>query len=172
MAFNRLVDRRMDAENPRTADRHLPRARVGGECRSVLSGRGRWFCGLDAVVSAEPLAAVALAAGAGVPVRLFVRQTLHGPVPLLAGGRADAFAGLHVDRTAREVTWPPVLLGLAILFWVGGFDVIYACQDTEFDKSRRLHSIPARARGSGRSQARFREPRPHVGLPRRALESR
>jgi 4-hydroxybenzoate polyprenyltransferase len=43
-----------------------------------------------------------------------------------------------------EVARPPVLLGLAVLFWVGGFDVIYACQDVEFDKTNRLQSLPAR----------------------------
>lgn len=43
-----------------------------------------------------------------------------------------------------EVAWPPVWLGLAVFFWVGGFDIIYACQDVEFDRERGLFSLPAR----------------------------
>jgi 4-hydroxybenzoate polyprenyltransferase len=43
-----------------------------------------------------------------------------------------------------DLAWPPVLLGLAVLLWVSGFDIIYACQDFHFDKAERLHSIPAR----------------------------
>jgi 4-hydroxybenzoate polyprenyltransferase len=43
-----------------------------------------------------------------------------------------------------DLQWPPVLLGLAVLFWVTGFDVIYACQDVEFDRTHGLHSIPGR----------------------------
>jgi 4-hydroxybenzoate polyprenyltransferase len=42
------------------------------------------------------------------------------------------------------VAWPPVLLAAVIFFWVGGFDIIYACQDAEFDRAQRLHSIPGR----------------------------
>jgi 4-hydroxybenzoate polyprenyltransferase len=43
-----------------------------------------------------------------------------------------------------ELAWPPIVLGLAVMLWVAGFDVIYACQDVGFDKQARLHSIPAR----------------------------
>ena len=43
-----------------------------------------------------------------------------------------------------ELAWPPVVLGAAVLLWVAGFDIIYACQDVEFDREMRLHSIPAR----------------------------
>src|SRR5260370_1432749 len=43
-----------------------------------------------------------------------------------------------------DLKWPPVLLGLAVLFWVTGFDIIYACQDVAFDRAHGLHSIPQR----------------------------
>ena len=43
-----------------------------------------------------------------------------------------------------EIAWPPVLLGLAVMFWVAGFDMIYACQDVEFDRQAGLQSVPAR----------------------------
>ncbi len=43
-----------------------------------------------------------------------------------------------------DLDWPPLCLGLAVLFWVAGFDIIYACQDIDFDRASGLHSIPAR----------------------------
>lgn len=145
MAFNRLVDRRMDAENPRTAGRHLPAG----------------------ILSVGSVVAFCLVGTAGfvLSTLLFLpnRWPLWLSLPVLAFlcgySYAKRFTALcHYWLGAAlmlspicawialrgEVAWPPVLLGGAILFWVGGFDVIYACQDTEFDKSRRLHSIPAR----------------------------
>src|SRR5262249_36895241 len=137
--------RRLDAENPRTASRHLPAG----------------------ILSVGTVVAFCLVGSAG-----FVSSTLlflPNPWPLYLSLPVLAFlcgysyakrftalchywlgAALMLAPIAAwiairgEVAWPPVLLGLAIFFWVGGFDIIYACQDVEFDKSRRLHSIPAR----------------------------
>src|SRR5438477_556467 len=53
-------------------------------------------------------------------------------------------AALAAHRGGGWVAWPPVFLGLAVLFWVAGFDVIYACQDADFDRRSGLHSLPAR----------------------------
>ena len=145
MAFNRLVDHRMDAENPRTSGRHLPAG----------------------ILSVGSVVAFCLVGTAGfvLSTLLFLpnRWPLWLSLPVLAFlcgySYAKRFTALcHYWLGAAlmlspicawialrgEVVWPPVLLGLAILFWVGGFDIIYACQDTEFDKTRRLHSIPAR----------------------------
>lgn len=145
MAFNRLVDRKLDAENPRTASRHLPAG----------------------ILSERPVVAFCLVGSAGFvgSTLLFLpnRWPLYLSLPVLAflcsysyAKRFTALchywlaAALMLSPIAAwiairgEVAWPPVLLGLAIFFWVGGFDIIYACQDVEFDKSRRLYSIPAR----------------------------
>ncbi|MSR56732.1 MAG: 4-hydroxybenzoate octaprenyltransferase [Planctomycetaceae bacterium] len=145
MAFNRLVDRRLDAENPRTAKRHLP---VG----TLSVGSVVVFC-------------LAGTVGFVASTLLFLpnRWPLYLSIPVLAFlcgySYAKRFtslchywlgAALMLSPIAAwiairgELAWPPVLLGLAVCFWVGGFDIIYACQDVEFDQSRRLHSIPSR----------------------------
>lgn len=145
MAFNRLVDRRLDALNPRTAARHLPAGRL-----SVATVAA--FC-------------AACAAGFVASTLLFLpnRWPLYLSVPVLAwlGGYSYAkrFTSLaHVWLGSAlmlapvaawialrgGLAWPPVVLGLAVLFWVSGFDVIYACQDVEFDRAHGLSSIPGR----------------------------
>ncbi|HEV3299423.1 MAG TPA: UbiA-like polyprenyltransferase [Planctomycetaceae bacterium] len=145
MAFNRLADRRFDAQNPRTAGRHLP--------AGLLS------------VTAVRLFTTAGAAGFVASTLLFLpnRWPLILSLPvlvfLLAYSYAKRFtslahfwlgAALMLSPVAAWIAitgglaWPPVLLGLAVFFWVGGFDVIYACQDVEFDRTVQLRSIPAR----------------------------
>jgi len=145
MAFNRLVDRRLDADNPRTAGRHLPAGILS--VQTVVA-----FCLLGTV-------------GFFLSTLLFLpnRWPLYLAAPVLAFlcgySYAKRFtslchywlgAALMLSPIAAwiairgELVWPPVLLGLVIFFWVGGFDIIYACQDADFDRSRRLHSIPAR----------------------------
>lgn len=145
MAFNRLVDRTIDAANPRTATRHLP--------AGLLS--------VPAVVTFS----LACSAGFILSTLLFLpnRWPLYLSVPVLAFLCGYSYAkrftslchywlggALMLSPIAAwialrgEIAWPPVLLGLAVFFWVGGFDIIYACQDVEFDTQRGLHSIPAR----------------------------
>lgn len=143
MGFNRLADHAFDARNPRTAGRELP--------RGVLT---RAQVGLFVALSA---AALVLAAGmlnplclALSPVALLVvfgysytkRFTALSHVVLgLALGIAPVGAWLAVRGSfALE----PLVLGLAVLAWVAGFDTIYACQDVEFDRGAGLHSLPAR----------------------------
>lgn len=145
MAFNRLVDRRIDAINPRTASRHLP------------SGR----------LSARSVAAFTVASGLGfvASTMLFLPNVwplaLSGPVLLwLLGysyakrftslahfwlGFALAMAPMAAWIALRaDLAWSPALLGLAVLLWVSGFDIIYACQDADFDRAQGLHSVPGR----------------------------
>lgn len=145
MAFNRLADRRLDAHNPRTAQRHLP--------AGTLSAATVW--GLTAVCIAGFVASTLLFLPNLWPLWLCA--------PVLAfllgysyAKRWTAFchywlaAALMLSPIAvwialcGTVDWPPVLLGAVILFWVGGFDIIYACQDAEVDRSQGLHSIPAK----------------------------
>jgi 4-hydroxybenzoate polyprenyltransferase len=151
MAFNRLVDRRIDAQNPRTAGRHLP--------AGLLS------------VTAVSLFTLGCAAAFAASTLLFFpnRLPLFLSLPVLGfllgysyAKRWTALAhfwlgaALMLSPIAAWIaltgglSWTPVLLGLAVFFWVGGFDVIYACQDVDFDRSVRLRSIPARF-GVGRA---------------------
>ncbi len=148
MAFNRLVDRHYDAQNPRTAGRHLPRGTVTpGQVKALILGSSALFiasCFLF-VASNNNWLPVLLS----VPVLIFIcgysyakRFTALAHVWLGASLMLAPIAAWIAIRGTVE--WPPVVLGLAVLFWVSGFDIIYACQDTEFDRRVGLHSLPAR----------------------------
>jgi len=149
MAFNRLADRHYDADNPRTATRHLPRGR--------LTVRAVW------------LFTLVCAAGFVASTLLFVQTSdnwwplyLSGPVLgfVCAYSYTKRFTSLaHFWLGASLFLAPvsawialrgledlrvPVVLGLAVLFWVAGFDILYACQDVDFDRKAGLRSVPAR----------------------------
>jgi 4-hydroxybenzoate polyprenyltransferase len=143
MGFNRLADQSLDARNPRTAGRELP--------RGVLSRGEVWLFVIASaatlVVAAAMLNPLCLALS---PVALLVifgysytkRFTALSHVFL---GLALALAPMGAWLAIRgRVEAPPVILGLAVLFWVAGFDTIYACQDEAFDRAQGLHSLPAR----------------------------
>ncbi len=146
MAFNRLVDRRLDALNPRTQSRHLPRGVLSVAAVSVFTV----LCSLAFVASTllflphNPWPLIA-----SVPVLLFLfaysftkRFTWLSHFWL---GAALMLAPLAAWVAIRaELALPPVILGGAVLLWVAGFDIIYACQDYDFDRAMRLYSIPAR----------------------------
>jgi 4-hydroxybenzoate polyprenyltransferase len=143
MGFNRLVDARWDAQNPRTAMRELP--------RGVMSTReAAIFVGVFSVlfiVSASRLSTLCFVLS---PVALAIvfwyslakRYTAYTQMFL---GLAMAVAPVG-GWIAAGGTWgaEPWLLGLAIGLWVGGFDILYACQDVEFDRRAGLRSIPTR----------------------------
>ena len=150
MAFNRLADRHLDAQNPRTAGRHLP--------AGTLS--------VAAVVGFT----AATATGFVAATLLFLLRDPPNPWPLYLSGPVLLFVlGYSLAKRftslahfwlgaalmlAPVATWiavkgvtdllPPALLGGAVLFWVGGFDILYACQDVAFDRAAGLHSVPAR----------------------------
>jgi 4-hydroxybenzoate polyprenyltransferase len=145
MAFNRLVDRRIDAENPRTAGRHLPAGRI-----STVS---------VAIFTIFAAALFVTSTCLFLPNRWPLILSIPVLSWLLGYSYAKRFTSLaHFWLGAAlmmapiaswiairgNIAWPPVLLGLVVLFWVAGFDVIYACQDTEFDRRAGLRSIPAR----------------------------
>jgi 4-hydroxybenzoate polyprenyltransferase len=143
MGFNRLADAAHDALNPRTAGRELPRGLMTrGEAAAfvVISSLvfvvAAWRLGpLCFVLSPVALAIVfwySLAKRFTSYTQLFLGLAM-AVAPI--GGWIAAGGGL---------SWAPVLLGLAIGAWVGGFDVLYACQDLEFDRAHGLRSIPVR----------------------------
>lgn len=146
MAFNRLVDRRFDAENPRTCGRHLP--------QGTLSATG---VAMFTIVSAAGFIASTLLflprniipPAAAVPVLLFLfgysyakRFTAWTHLWLGAALMLAPVASWVALRPQFDAA--PVALGLAVMFWVTGFDIIYACQDADFDRRTGLFSIPAR----------------------------
>jgi 4-hydroxybenzoate polyprenyltransferase len=146
MAFNRLADRRIDALNPRTASRHLPAGELSVFSVVVFT----IVCSLGFVAGTLLfLPRNPLPLYASVPVLLFLfgysfakRFTSLSHFWLGAALMAAPVAAWVAIRA--EIAWPPLLLGLAVLLWVAGFDMIYACQDVDFDVKMRLRSIPAR----------------------------
>ncbi|MFO0938101.1 MAG: UbiA-like polyprenyltransferase [Gemmataceae bacterium] len=149
MAFNRLVDRKIDAGNPRTQMRHLP--------AGTLS------------VATVTTFTIVCAIGFIASTTLFLLRDPANPWPLwlsvpvlifLAGYSytkrftrlAHAWLGVSL-ALAPIAAWiavcgmsqmtTPIVLGVGVLFWVTGFDLLYACQDAEFDRKAGLHSIPA-----------------------------
>jgi 4-hydroxybenzoate polyprenyltransferase len=149
MAFNRLADRRIDALNPRTAGRHLP--------AGTLS------------VAAVVAFTVVCSAGFVASTLLFLLREPPNYWPLYLSGPVLAFICLYsltkrftalahfwlgaslmlaplsawiAIRGLQDLT-TPLLIGGAVFFWVAGFDILYACQDAEFDRRARLRSVPA-----------------------------
>ncbi len=145
MAFNRLVDRDVDAENPRTAVRHIPVGLLSVKAVTLFT----ILCGAAFVASTLiflPKRLPLLLAG---PVLLFLlgysyakRWTSLCHYWLSAALMMSPIAAWIAVRD--EFALQPTLLAGVIFFWVGGFDIIYACQDSDFDKERRLYSIPAK----------------------------
>jgi 4-hydroxybenzoate polyprenyltransferase len=143
MGFNRLVDARFDALNPRTAMRELPRGlmtrseaalfvAVSSAIFVYAASRLSTLCFVLAPVALVIVFWYSLAKRVTAYTQLFLGLAMAvAPVGgwLAAGGRGG---------------WEPWLLGLAIGFWVGGFDILYACQDVEFDRGHGLRSIPTR----------------------------
>lgn len=149
MAFNRLVDRRYDALNPRTQDRALPRGLLtpGFVAGFVVAGSALLFL---AAWMLNPLA-LALAGPALVVVLGYSytkRFTSWSHVILgLSLGIAPAGGWVAVSGTLEPAA---VLLTGAVTCWVAGFDIIYSCQDVAFDERTKLHSVPRRL-GIGRA---------------------
>jgi 4-hydroxybenzoate polyprenyltransferase len=143
MGFNRLVDARFDALNPRTAMRELPR---GAMSRAEATAFVVIFSVLF-VLAASQLSPLCFALA---PVALAIvfwyslakRYTAYTQLFL---GLAMAVAPVGGWIAAGGGTaWTPWLLGVAIGLWVGGFDILYACQDVDFDRGHGLRSIPTR----------------------------
>jgi 4-hydroxybenzoate polyprenyltransferase len=143
-AINRLADRVYDARNPRTSSRALPRGQISPRTVGALAG--------------VALLVLVLAAW---QLNTFVLALLPGALLLLVGysytkrftwashwilGITDgmATAGAWAAVTASLAHPAPWLLWLTVTVWMAGFDIIYACQDVDFDRAEGLHSVPAR----------------------------
>ncbi len=142
MAFNRYLDRRFDARNPRTAVREIPSGIIGEK-------NALWFtivCSILFVVCCWfinrlcfYLSFVALAVVLGYSYTKRFTALCH---LVLGAGLALAPIGAFLALTGRFELLP-LLFSFAVFFWVSGFDIIYALQDDAFDRANQLHSIPA-----------------------------
>ncbi len=143
MGFNRLVDAHFDALNPRTASREIPRGAMSRRQATVfvvvsalafvaIAWQISWLCGVLSPVALAIVFWYSLAKRYTAYTQAFLGLAMAvAPVGgwLAAGGRGG---------------WEPWLLGMAIGLWVGGFDILYACQDLAFDRAHGLKSIPVR----------------------------
>ncbi|MCX7915606.1 MAG: putative 4-hydroxybenzoate polyprenyltransferase [Verrucomicrobiae bacterium] len=143
MGFNRIVDRRFDALNPRTADRHLPTGKISLGAAWVLTllsavgfiiiaGFINWICFV--------LSPLALAIVFFYSVTKRFTDFTHFFLGLSLA--VAPVGGWLAVRSGFD--WSPLVLALAVIFWLTGFDIIYATQDYQFDKSVGLHSLPVR----------------------------
>jgi len=141
MAMNRLIDANIDARNPRTAGRAIPSGRIGKGITLFFIIAATALM----LISAAMLNPLCLKLS---PVALFFlwlysyckRFTSLAHVVLgicLAAAPVGAWAAIR-----GSIDPPALLLGSAVLFWVAGFDILYALQDLEFDRTAGLHSIP------------------------------
>jgi 4-hydroxybenzoate polyprenyltransferase len=146
MAFNRWLDRGLDAENPRTSGRELPRGVLTPRAALALTATAALVF-LAGAWALNPLCArLAPAVLAVLFVYSATKRFSAGShfVLGLALALAPLGAWVAVRGNLQGDLAPPLLLALAVLTWVAGFDLIYACQDEAFDRARGLHSIPAR----------------------------
>jgi len=145
MAQNRLVDLRVDATNPRTAQRALVTGRVSpGFVWGLVAASSLVFVLGAAALNplCGRLSPVALALLLGYPFAKRFTLLCHFWLGA-ALGLSPLGAWLAVRGAFTEMA-TPLLLGSAVLFWTAGFDLIYACQDAAHDRRNGLHSIPAR----------------------------
>ncbi|MCX7625525.1 MAG: putative 4-hydroxybenzoate polyprenyltransferase [Candidatus Sumerlaeaceae bacterium] len=143
MSFNRWADARYDALNPRTSQRAIPTGLVSESFAlgaTILCSLGFVLCAYALNWLAFVLSPVALLVLLGYSYTKRFTSLSHFVLGL-ALGIAPAGAWIAVKG---NLGWPAVLLSLAVLSWVAGFDLIYACQDVEFDKRYGLYSVPAR----------------------------
>ncbi|MBV5318902.1 MAG: UbiA family prenyltransferase [Desulfobulbaceae bacterium] len=142
MGFNRIVDRRFDAANPRTADRALPAGAVTlvESWAMVVLAAGLFFFACYMLnPMAMLIAPVALALTLGYSLTKRFTWLCH-----VVLGVALAFSPLGGwVAVAANLEGYPWVLSLGVLFWVAGFDCIYACLDADFDRNAGLYSMPA-----------------------------
>ncbi len=141
MGFNRLVDSAIDAKNPRTKDREIPSGLVSKFSASllvVLSSALLVFSAYQLNMLCFYLSPIALLVVLGYSLTKRFTAFCH---LVLGLGLALAPLGAWLALTGEFHTLP-IALATAVLFWVSGFDIIYACQDFEYDKENGLFSIP------------------------------
>lgn len=143
MSLNRLIDRQIDARNPRTADRALP----AGQLKIVdvylwvlLSFLLMGYAAYQLSMLALKLMPIAVAVLVLYPYTKRFTWACHF---VLGIALSLAPMGAWIGITGHWAI-PPILIGLGVMTWTAGFDIIYACQDLEFDQREGLHSIPSR----------------------------
>jgi 4-hydroxybenzoate polyprenyltransferase len=143
MAFNRIVDARLDAKNPRTRERALPSGKIGiGSYWAFLIASSILF--IFSAWMLNPLAFY-LSPVALVIVFFYSLTKRFTAFSHFWLGLAISVAPVGAWVAIREeISFTSLLLGAAVVFWLIGFDILYSCMDVEADRINRLHSIPQR----------------------------
>lgn len=153
MAFNRIVDRKIDAQNPRTAGRHLPSGQLG--LTTVVAFAVACSLGFVAatllflpgnflpLILSVPVLAFLMAYSLTKRFTALAHFWLGAALMLAPVSAWIAIRGQIVLQNPMDIL-PAAVLGVAIMLWVAGFDIIYACQDVEYDRRADLKSVPSR----------------------------
>ena len=141
MSANRIIDRHIDALNPRTATRPIPTGRIKLWEMNTMAGMSLvifFWSAAELNTLALALSPIAVIVVVGYPYTKRFTWTSHF---VLGWADGIAPAGGWIAVTG-SLSWEPVLMAFAVATWIGGFDILYACQDYDFDIRHGLHSIP------------------------------
>ena len=144
MGFNRLADNRFDALNPRTKNREIPSGTISPKAAAVfVIVNSLLFIGATAFINRLTLylSPVALIIILGYSLTKRITSLCHF---ILGLGLSLAPIGAYISVTGRFALLP-LIYSMIVITWVSGFDIIYALQDDEFDRSNSLHSLPSAA---------------------------
>lgn len=143
MGFNRWADRHIDKKNPRTANREIPKGIISGRSALVFSlANAGLFIWMTSLINSLCfyLSPVALAVVLGYSFTKRFTWMCH---LVLGLGLSMAPIGAYI-AVSGHFHWLPLLFSGIVLTWVSGFDIIYALQDANYDRSEKLHSIPSK----------------------------
>jgi 4-hydroxybenzoate polyprenyltransferase len=144
MAFNRLADRNIDARNPRTASRALPAGLLSaGFVGAFTVVSATLFLLAASMLNRLTLVLAPIALGSVLLYSFTKRWTQFSHI-VLGWCLSIAPTGAWIAVRGEIGSPVPLLLSLVVLLWTAGFDILYACQDYDFDRRERLRSVPAR----------------------------
>ena len=148
MSANRLINAKEDSLNPRTQNRHMPQGLLNSKEVLAMMGVGL----IIFLISASQLNSLALALAPITAVYItlysFAKYYTWACNFILGIALSIAPAGAWIGVTG-QIEWQTVLLSAAVAMWAGGFDIIYACTDYDFDKQNGIHSVPEKFGISG-----------------------
>jgi len=145
MGFNRIVDREIDALNPRTMAREIPAGAMSvREATVAVAVAAVVFVAVTSQLNSLCLALAPVALG-WVLLYSYTKRFTRWSHLVLGVGLSIAPVGGYLAITGAwsDPWWMLIALAVAVATWVGGFDILYALQDVGFDRANRLHSIPA-----------------------------
>ncbi|MFN5539658.1 MAG: UbiA-like polyprenyltransferase [Candidatus Melainabacteria bacterium] len=143
MSLNRLIDAQIDSLNPRTASRAIPSGQLTSFGVLNMSILGFAIMGLASLYLPRLCLILFPVAVIWLSFYSFTKRFTYLCHLVLGIALGGAALGGWI-AVAGQISWVPILLGLAVAFWVCGFDILYALQDLEYDREQRLHSIPAK----------------------------